>query len=86
VHSRRSPTAAAVDAIAPGVEVPSCYVHLSVAEEDDRLEGHVREYGYARWSGTSFAAPRVAGTLATKLHAGLPLEQARAEVLAAFAR
>ncbi|WP_245931605.1 S8/S53 family peptidase [Actinokineospora auranticolor] len=44
-----------VDRYAPGVDVVSSHV---------RVEGDRRVHGAARWSGTSFAAPRVAAELA----------------------
>ncbi|SDC92750.1 S8 family peptidase [Actinokineospora iranica] len=44
-----------VDRWAPGVDIVSSHV---------RLTGDGREYGGARWSGTSFAAPRVAAAVA----------------------
>lgn len=53
-----------VDACAPGVGITSCFVRfdgprprVGDADPDDFR-------GYARWSGTSFAAPAVAGTIA----------------------
>ncbi|WP_344685976.1 S8/S53 family peptidase [Saccharopolyspora taberi] len=45
-----------VDAAAPGVDVVSSHVRL-------RQRGE-RDYGFARWSGTSFAAPQVAAAAA----------------------
>ncbi|CRK60299.1 probable secreted peptidase [Alloactinosynnema sp. L-07] len=52
-----------VDTTAPGVDIVSAHV---------RLTPTTREYGAARWSGTSFAAPQVAAALATALHKGAP--------------
>lgn len=54
-----------VDAAAPGVDVVSSHVHLRTSNN-----GEPRRYGFARWSGTSFAAPRVAAEVAAELHAG----------------
>lgn len=53
-----------VDAAAPGVDVVSSYVHLVPGNPDGRT------YGCARWSGTSFAAPQIAGVVAEALHEG----------------
>ncbi|WP_436492661.1 S8 family peptidase [Actinokineospora sp. HUAS TT18] len=50
-----------VDTTAPGVDIVSSHVRLTPTS---------RTYGAARWSGTSFAAPRVAATLATEIHNG----------------
>jgi hypothetical protein len=44
-----------VDACAPGVGISSCFVSFDGSDEFR---------GYASWSGTSFAAPAVAGTIA----------------------
>ncbi|GAB3293770.1 S8 family peptidase [Parasphingorhabdus pacifica] len=52
-----------VDAAAPGVDVVSSYVRLA-------QRGRGRTYGFASWSGTSFAAPRLAAEVASALHAG----------------
>jgi hypothetical protein len=74
-----------VDACAPAVDVVSTFFD----DVDDRTEdGELREQyrGWARWSGTSFAAPKVAGVIAQELylHAGTAVEawrrvQARAD-------
>jgi subtilisin family serine protease len=47
-----------VDACAPGVGIASSYVCWDGPRDDDRFEG------FATWSGTSFAAPAVAGRIA----------------------
>lgn len=58
-----------VDAVAPGVDVTSSYVRLTA--DGGNGGGVGREFGFARWSGTSFAAPRVAADLARLLHRGV---------------
>jgi hypothetical protein len=60
-----------LDTMAPGVDVVSAHV---------RLDNGQRVYGAARWSGTSFAAPRVAGEVATALHRGFSADAARERV------
>ncbi|MET1075588.1 MAG: S8 family serine peptidase [Umezawaea sp.] len=64
-----------VDAVAPAVDVVGCHVRLSAV---------TRDYGYARWSGTSFAAPRVAARVAQLVRRGRSARQARAEAVAEF--
>ncbi len=59
-----------VDAAAPGVDVTSSYVRMA--------PGGRRTYGFARWSGTSFAAPQVAAEAASALHKTGDLREARA--------
>lgn len=66
-----------LDAAAPGVDVVSSHVHLTADAEG-------REYGAARWSGTSFAAPRAAAEAARHLSLGRTSEAARLQVLRAF--
>ena len=53
-----------MDACAPGVGVASCFVRFDGARP--RMNGlDPGDFqGYATWSGTSFAAPAVAGTIA----------------------
>ncbi|MBM7812509.1 S8 family peptidase [Saccharothrix algeriensis] len=64
-----------VDALAPAVDVTSSHVRLTPSA--DAAPGtETREYGYARWSGTSFAAPRVAADIARLLHLGVPPAEA----------
>ncbi|MEV0049731.1 S8 family serine peptidase [Saccharopolyspora shandongensis] len=58
-----------VDAAAPGVDVPSSFVRMA--------PGGDRRFGYARWSGTSFAAPQVAAAAANALRDGLNPNEAR---------
>jgi subtilisin family serine protease len=56
-----------VDACTPAVDVVSTFFD----DVDDRAEdGELREQyrGWARWSGTSFAAPKVAGVIAQELY------------------
>jgi subtilisin family serine protease len=51
-----------VNASAPGVDVHSIFV--------EGHDEHDQYSGYARWSGTSFAAPTVAAAIATTLSPG----------------
>jgi thermitase len=66
-----------VDATAPGVDVVSSYVRLLPGEEGVAPGTTTRVYGAARWSGTSFAAPRIAAELAHLRHQGRTVEEAR---------
>lgn len=60
-----------VDAAAPGVDVVSSHVRLLPAGRGSSNDGdEPRGYGFARWSGTSFAAPQVAAAVATALNNG----------------
>lgn len=52
-----------VDACAPGVRVASCYLDLTGTRPPLKTTSGTFT-GYATWSGTSFAAPAVAGTIA----------------------
>jgi subtilisin family serine protease len=64
-----------VDAAAPGVRIKSTF--LTHGQEDGK-EFH----GYAKWSGTSFAAPVVAGRIAALMSAkALPVRYAAMELL-----
>lgn len=68
-----------VDTIAPGVDVVSSYVRLSTGP-GLAPDTEPRDYGAARWSGTSFAAPRIAAEVARLMHAGLSAAEARLKV------
>lgn len=69
-----------VDAVAPGVDVVSSFVRLVPSPSG----GESREYGFARWSGTSFAAPRVAAEVACLRHAGESPARAREAAVRRF--
>lgn len=69
-----------VDAVAPGVDVVSSYVRIEPGEDGVAPGTTTRVYGTARWSGTSFAAPRVAADVARLRHEGVPAGAARAMV------
>lgn len=73
-----------VDAAAPGVDVVSSYVLLERDPEGTAPGTEHRRYGYARWSGTSFAAPQVAAAVATALHAGADPAEARRQAIARY--
>jgi Subtilase family len=53
-----------VDACAPGVGVASCFVRFDGPRPPVRGIDPDEFHGYASWSGTSFAAPAVAGAIA----------------------
>jgi len=75
-----------VDAAALGVDVVSSYVRFAPADEGVAPGTATRIYGAATWSGTSFAAPRVAAEIARLRHAGMTPEQARWMVCESFRR
>ena len=58
-----------VDACAPGVDVVSSFVRLRPGSGE-------RDYGFARWSGTSFATPQVAAEIATAIARGCGVGEA----------
>ena len=66
-----------VDAVAPGVDVVSSHVRFTPAERGVAPDTEAREYGAARWSGTSFAAPAIAAHVAVLRRAGVPAAAAR---------
>jgi len=68
-----------VDIYAPGVRVHSTYLNGSYQEPGKHL-AHLE--GWARWSGTSFAAPHVAALIARLVHGGLTARQAAHQVMA----
>jgi subtilisin family serine protease len=62
-----------VDACAPGVGVVSCFVQFDGTRPRANHVDPDEFQGYAAWSGTSFAAPAVAGTIAAvAMREGLP--------------
>lgn len=75
-----------VDTAAPGVDVVSSFVR-SVPDDSGIAPGTAtRMYCAARWSGTSFAAPRVAADLAQLLRSGLTPAAARDQLRHSFGR
>jgi subtilisin family serine protease len=68
-----------VDTIAPGVDVVSSHVRLGPAD-GTAADTEPRVYGAARWSGTSFAAPKIAADVANLMHDGLSAADARLKV------
>jgi subtilisin family serine protease len=77
-----------VDASAPGVDVHSTFVHWSGGVEVHPGHqvarapgGDLAFEGWARWSGTSFAAPRVAGAIAALVTPHLNARQAATMLL-----
>lgn len=71
-----SPRAPWVDLVAPGKEVESTYLDGNVTTERMAKDGTRaksplgRFHGFARWSGTSFAAAAVSGALAARTQPG----------------
>lgn len=59
-----------VDACAIGEQVSSTFVHFNGPEPPSRGADPDLFRGYASWSGTSFAAPQVAGTIAALIGTG----------------
>lgn len=73
-----------VDTAAAGVDVVSSHVRFTPAGRGVAPDTEAREYGAARWSGTSFAAPAVAAHAAVLRRAGLPAGDARRMTQARF--
>jgi len=67
-----------VDVYAPGVHVHSTYLDGMYQEPGKHL-AHLT--GWARWSGTSFAAPQVAAEIAKRVRDGVKARQAAHQVL-----
>jgi hypothetical protein len=71
-----SPKVPWVDCLAPGVAVTSTFLPHTVKirwrDENDTLHVEDKDFGagYAKWSGTSFAAANVAGAIAARMAAG----------------
>ena len=62
-----------VRACAPGVDVISTFLRCDARVADERCcHRRVAFRGWARWSGTSFAAPRVAAEILRRIAAGTP--------------
>jgi subtilisin family serine protease len=68
-----------VDVYAPGTDVHSTYLHGVYEEPDAHLE-HLK--GWARWSGTSFAAPQVAAEIASRSGDGTTAREAAVQLVA----
>jgi hypothetical protein len=70
-----------VDVYAPGVNIRSTYLDGDWKLATDPAPWHLG--GWARWSGTSFAAPQVAAEIAKAVQGGLPPLRAAHTVLGA---
>ena len=71
-----------VDIYAPGKHVHSNYLYGDYIEPDKHL-AHLT--GWARWSGTSFAAPQVAAEIAKRVEPGVSARQAAIQLLGSAA-
>lgn len=79
-----SNTGAWVDAAALGTDVVSSYVRLRPSGMNSLCGDADRSYGFATWSGTSFAAPAVAAEVALGLHRGEGVVAATRSALARY--
>jgi membrane-anchored mycosin MYCP len=68
-----------IDALAPGEGVLSTYLSGPVRQQS--TDAPVRFTGYARWSGTSFAAASVTGAIAARVKPGTSAPQAWQDLL-----
>jgi subtilisin family serine protease len=83
--ARFSPALPWVRCTAPGVGVSGAYLAGTVLNPADpeHAEPWSQEYhGYARWSGTSFAAAAVTGAVAAAIRPGMTAREALEELLA----
>jgi hypothetical protein len=67
-----------VDLYAPGIDVHSTYLHGDYEEPETHFE-HLT--GWARWSGTSFAAPQVAAEVARLSGNGMTAREAAVQLV-----